>query len=297
MADDGSVETGNPVANTPEQDAVAAAPDQAAVEVAPGATDWADSEYHDYIAGKGWGSADDVLKSYASLEKVYSSSDKMAAPIDGEDILSWDGWDRLGVPAESSSYSMRIPEGFENGYDQNLAADMRELFHEAKLTPEQAELLHDKFVERAMGTATTQMTNGQAEVDAWDKQLHEKYGNAYDERIAAGRRAVIEFGGEELANWLTETGAGNHPMLVDAFVEAGMKIGETGQFKEGRNANFGITPQDAKDEISALRANPALMDKSHAEYQKLNDRLTQLYEHAYPSDGQGSDIVVTIGQP
>ena len=290
MADDGSVDTGNPVA-TPEQDAAAAAaPDLSAKSV-----DWAGEDYREYVAGKGWGSADDVLKSYASLEKVYSSSDKMAAPVEGEDILAWDGWARLGVPAESKSYAMNVPEGFENGYDQTLANDMREVFHEAKLTPAQAEILHGKFVERAMGEAKSGITDSQEQIGAWDKALREKYGSAYNERVAAGRAAVAEFGGEDLAQWLTDSGAGNHPLVVDAFVKAGMALGETGQLKEGANTSFGVTPEDAQKEIAQIRTQPALTDKFDPEYQKLNDRLTALYEHAFPSDGTDSNIVVTVG--
>jgi hypothetical protein len=94
---------------------------------------------------------------------------------------------------------------------------------------------------------------------------------------------------------MDETGLGNNPAVIRAFVKAGMQLGQAGQFKEGNSGSFGITPADAQAEIASLRAHPALTDTNHAEYKVMNEKLTKLYELAYPDDGSNLNVVATVG--
>ncbi len=282
MTEDGSVIAGNPEDNLEPQNNPPA-----------GNENWAGADYQELVTAKGWSGPDDVLQSYVNLEKAVGA-DKVALPAADTDILAWDGWEKLGVPVDAANYEMKAPEGY-NAYDQTLADDMRGLFHEAKLTPAQATMLHDRFVERQMGQTQSAINQGTQQVETWDREVREKYGDAYNERINAAKQAVAQFGGDDLAQWLTDTGAGNHPVVIDAFAQAGMALGQTGQFKDGPPAGFGITPADAKDQIAALRANPALTDKTHPEHAVLNQKLTDLYQAAHPDDGTGSNVVATVG--
>ncbi len=276
MADEGSALAGNPE-DIPGGDG------------GDGAS-WAGNEYQDLITAKGWGGVDDALKSYVNLESTVGG-DKITLPVDGADIAEWDGWEKLGVPAEATDYKMDAPQGY-NGYDTGLADDMRVMFHDAKLQPWQVEKLHDGFVERAMGQTQNAIKDSETKLSEWDTEIKAKYGTAYDERIAAGNQAVAQFGGDDLKQWLVDTGAGRNPVVIDAFVRAGMALGQSGQFKDGAPAGFGTTPQDAKDQIATLRANPALIDKAHPEYGVLNEKLEQLHKAAF-----GEDVVLTVGQP
>lgn len=287
----GSVPAGNPenvVSNEP-----ALAPDTGA-----GISDgWANAQYDEVVAAKGWSSPDDVLQSYQDLERSYHQNigvDKVALPEEGSNFQEWEGWSQIGWPEDASNYALAAPEGFSEQYDQGLSDDMRQVFHDARLTPDQATLIHDKYVERFSNNAAQTSQNAQHQQDQWLGELQDKYGTAYEERIAVAQGAVREFGNDNLVNLLNETGLGSHPDVVDAFVQAGMALAESGQFKEGDSGRFGMTPADAKAEIASIRGNPNLVDKSHPEYKVLNDRLTDLYEFAYPND-RNSNIVATVG--
>jgi hypothetical protein len=287
MSDEaGSADAGNPDAGqgnpVPENNDAAAAPQN-----------WADAQYDEVIAAKGWDGADDVLQSYANLESMVGA-DKVVLPAADTSILDWEGWGALGVPDDAADYKLAAPDGMAN-YDENLSNDMRSIFHEAKLTPEQAQFVHDKYVERFGNQVDMNSAAQTQQLESWDKELHQEYGVAFDERIAAARMAVREFGGQELADFMDETGMGSHPLVVRTFVKAGMALGQHGQFKEGSSNSFGVTPADAKAQIAALRANPALMDSKHPEHKVMNEKLTSLYELANPDDGSGSNIVATVG--
>jgi len=254
---------------------------------------WAGAQYDEVIQAKGWSNPDDVLQSYVNLEKAVGA-DKVALPAADSNIFEWDGWQALGVPDQADAYALAAPEGMGD-YDQTLSDDMRQIFHDARLTPQQAQFIHDKYVERYAHQADMSTADNQVQIQAWDREIRQEYGSAYEERIAAARNAVREFGGDNLATLMDETGLGNNPEMIRAFVRIGMQLGQGGQFKEGTQGGFGITPADAQEQIAAIRANPALTDSSHPEYKVLNDKLTRLYELAYPPSSDGSHVVSTVG--
>lgn len=238
-------------------------------------------DYQEIIDAKNWQSAGDVLKSYANLEKAVGA-DKVVLPNPDSDLLEWEGWEKLGTPSDSTDYAMASPDGFE-AYDSDLSDDMRSVFHSAKLTPVQAQMIHDKFVERMMSSAETAQHVTADQQNQWVETLQKEYGTAFEERISAANRALREYGGDELAPILKAAGLESHPVVVRAFVRAGLAMGHGPQLKDAESSGqFGTTPDAAKEEISKLRANPSLYDKSHAEYKVLNDRLTRLTQQAFP---------------
>jgi hypothetical protein len=259
---EGSVETGNPEWDTGLDD------------------------YRETIDAKGWKSAGDVLQSYQNLEKAVGA-DKVVLPSAEDNILEWDGWEKLGTPQDAADYAMAAPDGFEH-YDTGLSDKMRQTFHEAKLTPAQAQHIHDKFVEGMMGNVETAQHSATDQQGQWETELKKEYGTAFDERIAAGKRALREYGGEEIGKILDQAGLGSNPVIVRAFVNAGLAMGHGPQLKDSESSGqFGTTPDAAKEQIAEIRANPALYDVSHAEYKVLNERLTRLTQQAYPEAPAG----------
>lgn len=267
---EGSVqETGNPVDN----------------DSVDGGNEWRNGldEFSEVIDSKGWKNNNDVLKSYVNLEKAVGA-DKVVLPQKDSDILQWEGWEKLGVPETSEQYAMNQPDNFES-YDSNLSNDMRETFHQAKLTPQQAQFIHDKYVERMSNTFNESVQSQQDQAIDWENSLKKEYGRAFDERIEAARLAVREYGTPELQKALDESGLGSHPELVKAFSKVGMSLGKGPQFKDAESSGqFGITPDMAKEQIAQVRNNPGLYDQSHPEFKLLNEKLTKLTELAYGNE-------------
>ncbi len=241
-------------------------------------------DYRETIEAKGWKSSADLMKSYVHLEKAVGA-DKVALPAADSNILEWEGWSKLGTPEDAADYSMGAPEGFD-AYDAGLSDDMRAAFHEARLTPAQAQFIHDKFVERMIGQhgdAADAFADTQA---AGEADLKKEFGTAFDDRVAAAKRGIAEYGGDALADALVNAGLGSNPAVIRAFATIGMQLKQSGQFKDGEGSGqFGTTPEAAKEEIAKIRANPALMDESHPENKVLKDRLTRLTQMAFPDAG------------
>ena len=257
------------------------------------AVDWTQGldDYKDVIEAKGWKGANDVLKSYVNLEKQVGA-DKVVLPTEGSNLSEWEGWSKLGTPEKAEDYQLAQPEGFD-GYNQDLSTWFREAAHEMKLPAQMAQGLHDRFVENQINLAKAQEVELQDQTSQWESELQNEYGTAYDARIEAAQRAVREYGSPELRQVLKDTGLGSNPHIVRAFVKMGMTLGSGPQFKEGESSGaFGTTPEMAKEQIAAIRANPAFWDASHPENKPLKAKMQRLSELAHGTDAVAQNISV-----
>lgn len=94
-----------------------------------------------YVASKGWRSPDDILGSYRNLERHNSSrqdSNKSGQQSNGFD-------DTVKSPAD---YKFQKPADFPQNavYDGNFAEAFKSWAYEAKLSPQAAQTIHDKYV-------------------------------------------------------------------------------------------------------------------------------------------------------
>lgn len=246
-----------------------------------------DEEVVAHLGNKGYVDLPAFAKGYMELERAVGA-DKIVAPAADSDPLEWDGWSKLGTPDDAADYQMAAPEGFEQ-YDEGLATDMRALFHKAKLTPAQASVLHDGYVERMGNTFAETATEVANRQDSEVAELRQELGSAFDERIAGAKSIVTEYGGEDVQQALRDAGLDSNPALVRMFSKIRMAFGAGPQFKDGESSGrFGTTPEMAREEIAKIRSHPGLHDSTHAENKALNDKLTRLTEMAY-----GKEVLFT----
>lgn len=129
---------------------------------------------------------------------------------------------------ENASYAdFEMPDGLE--LDTSLAD---------AFSPKMKELGLDQ--EQAQGLATTMaewvQANNQSQQDAYSQQLtdwrteaendKEYGGDNYEKSVKIANLAITAYGGEALKQALDDTGMGNHPELIRAFVNAGKLIQE-----------------------------------------------------------------------
>ena len=241
------------------------------------------TDYDDLVSAKGWTGPGDVLSSYVNLEKAVGA-DKIVMPSADSDLSQWEGWARLGTPAEASGYDLAAPEGFEQ-YDQGLSDWFREAAHSMNMPAAMAQGMHDKFVENMSGQFADQGQQSQMQQETWESELKQEFGTAFDERVSAARSAIREFGSPELQQALDSSGLGSNPDVVKAFAKVGMALGKGPQFKDAEGSGqFGTTPDMAKEQIATLRSNPGLYDQGHPEHKLLNEKLTRLSQLAYGTE-------------
>ena len=270
---EGSVETGNPEVGVTQ--------------------DWTAGldEYSDTIEAKGWSGTADVLKSYVNLERQVGA-DKVVLPAEGSELSEWEGWSKLGTPETADEYQLASPEGFE-AYSEDLSNWFRNAAFEMKLPKTMAQGLHDRFIENFI--SQNQMAENER-IDkrkSWENELHQEYGSAFDQRVEAGKRALREYGSPEVHRILEETGLGSNPDFVRMFVKMGMSLGSGPQFKEGQTqGQFGTTPDQALEQMAAIRNHPGYFDPSHAEHKALKAKMNRLSELAYGEEDATANISV-----
>lgn len=152
------------------------------------------------VEAKQWKSADDAIKSYRDLE-AHSSK---ALHVPGADATAED-WNafygKLGRPESPDMYELKlnteaVPQDFP--YDEKSAIEFRTWAHEAGLTPQQAQYLHDKFVGQQAGVFTSTLEQrGKAEGDA-HRAITAQWGDpdtdGYKHNLEYTSRAISQLG-------------------------------------------------------------------------------------------------------
>lgn len=152
-----------------------------------------------------------------------------------------DGQD--GREVEIDLTSIEMPEGFE--LDTALAEQAAPVFKELGLDQKQAEGLVQFFAQTRLNevqSATEALTARQEE---WRGAIKSEWGSNYDSNIAVAAKAVA-LGGDELRQALDETGAGDHPAVVNFFHKVGQQLSEDGFAGEGDKPAPSKTPLEKR---------------------------------------------------
>lgn len=215
---------------------------------------WFDDTYKDLVADKGWKTPNDAIQSYAALLPLIGR-DKLPLPAGPDDAEGWDRvYDRLGRPATPADYKFQLPEGDAGEF----AAAMAPLFHKARLTQQQLDVLAPAWNEYVAATTRARDDARAAEDRAAIGSLQKEWGAEYDRNVELARRAARAFAGQDNDGGLDELErALGTSGMVKLFARIGQGFGLGGL--EGGVPQGGQMdgPAAAKAEIARLVADPA----------------------------------------
>lgn len=126
-------------------------------------------------------------------------------------------------------YEFKAGEGVE--LDTEALKDFEPVARDLNLTNEQAQKLVDAYPKILAGVQQRQAEAWQKQTDDWaasvkaDKEIG---GDKLTANLSAAQRALDQFGGPALKEYLDSTGLGNHPELVKTFVKIGKAMSEDG---------------------------------------------------------------------
>lgn len=112
---------------------------------------------------------------------------------------------------------------------------------ELKLSQEAAQRLADLQV-KALGKQAEQMANVRAQWLEQTKTDKEFGGEALAENLGVAKKAMEAFATPQLRQLLNESGLGNHPEIVRAFVRVGKAISEDGRVVTGSKSGIPADP-------------------------------------------------------
>ena len=136
-----------------------------------------DAGNRDLVTKKGWdksNSPDAVITSYRELEgrlgKAIIVPDANAPREDYDKVYT-----ALGKPKTPGDYAFKIPQGVSEKfpYDDAFATDYKNWSYEADLSSRQAQLIHDRFVQRSA-----------KQMDAMNDAMLRKVGTAHQEILS-----------------------------------------------------------------------------------------------------------------
>lgn len=236
-----------------------------------------DGDLKGYVQNKGWKDPVELANGYRNLEKLLGT-EKVPLPKGAEDKEGWARvYDALGRPKSADDYGLAVPEGGSPDFAKAAASK----FHELGLSKSQAEALAGWYNEQAqaqMGSAQ-QATAAKVEQDL--QALKGEWGGAYEENIELGRRAAREFGLDASKLEALENAFGTGEMLK-FMSRIGRGLTEH-TFEGGRSATgFGMTPEAARQRISALREDRDFTGKYLAGNADAKAEMEKLMRLAYP---------------
>lgn len=253
---------------------LADAPDAAMPEEHLSTTDQLDSNWlssldddsAEFVRTKGWEDLDAVVRSYQNLESMLGSDRvgrTLTLPKDEADAEAYaEIYDRLGRPEAASDYALEVPDNM--AIDEPMMDWYREAAHTAGLSARQASALFDAWNGMAVQRVASIDQDTQAAQDQGIEALREKWGGAFDRKVAVARQAARRFGGEQSAALEDALGrAGVTEFLAgigEAVSEDALPAGE------GRNS-FGLSPDEARANYEQRKRDPgfiaALQDAAH----------------------------------
>lgn len=225
-------------------------------------------------------SVDDLAKSYVHLNKLMG---KKITDMSPEEINQVYG--KLGKPENADGYELPT-EGLEGAILPDMDKWYKEVAHKHNLTKEQARGIFEEYVQMSQGLVqnqTAQLTQAREEAIT---ALKKEFGTAFENRLEVAKKAVNEFGGDELKTYLNETGLGNDPRLIKAFAKIGAELLEDRMISDKAAHVMGVTPDEAKRQISMKMADnefkSAYLSRMHPGHKEAVAEMTRLQELAHP---------------
>ena len=259
-----------------------AAPAPGDAAPAPAAGAWfdgiEDADLRGYVQNKGWSSPRDVADGYRNLEKLLGG-EKLPMPKGTEDTEGWSRvYDALGRPKESGAYKVPLLDGA----DPSIAGQVQAKFHELGLSESQGNALAEWWHGQQTATLQGMVTQSAQQSEADLVALKTEWGGAYDENLEFGRRAAREYGLDQGSLSKIEQALGTGDM-VRLLARIGRAQGEA-KFEGGGAGNnpFGMTPDAARQRISALQHDQAWANKYIGGDADAQAEMARLMRLAYP---------------
>lgn len=184
-------------------------------------------------------------------------------------------WNRMGRPESADKYELEVPDG--SPLDKDATSAFLAHMHKAgPFTGPMAKAAMDwyagyaKQVGEQVGQADAQARTGA------EASLKAEWGDAYKQNLDAAAQAAIRFGGEDYKKYLDESGMGNDPRSMKAWLkvaEAGREAGPPPK-DPGRDQAGGLmTPASARAELAKMEGDKVIMAALH----NANDAQHEFY--------------------
>lgn len=243
----------------------------------------------EYIPAKFWDKdrrapkIEDMGRSYQNLEKLLGR-EKVPVPTGDDDDEGWNRWyAAMGRPEAPDKYEFKRPDlPTDLPYDEDTEKAFREWAHKNGLNKRQANNLYDAFVKTQVERHAAYHDHQKQSRAKIEMDLRREYGNGYDGKVGLAKTAIRQFADPDYLAWLDESGMGNDPRMIRAWIKVGEKM--TGDTQLRGKPTPEAQPADLDRAIADFREKykDALWNKDHPNHDMRNKELRKLYETRFP---------------
>ena len=233
---------------------------------------WRDTLPDDLKADKSLESFKDVAglaKSFIETKKMVGARSAVpGADAKPEDVAAFRK--ALGVPDAPEGYALKRPEiAAVLGWDDKAEAGFKAAAHKAGMTPVAAQAAVDYYASMLQ----TQHDAARAMEREAGAALRTQWGANYDANLGIANRALSQYGGDDLVEFLHTSKLGADPRMVQAWAKVGADLMESG-FIRGENIGR-VSDEEADTKVRELNAELSKVDPSSDRASQIIDQIVQ----------------------
>lgn len=228
-----------------------------------------------------------LAKSYVHAQRQLGA-DKIVVPSKHASEEDWNAvFSKLGKPETLEQYELKPLEG--NTTDDEVFSKFKEIAYANNLLPQQAQKVYDWYNSLAGEMVEKQRIENEGLYNEQLQGLKQEWGDGFTDKVQLAQGAVLHVGGEDLKNYMNESGLGNDVTLIKAFAKVAEVLGED-KFQDGRIFTGGYTVEDSKQKVEEVMGdvNNPYFDRKHPGHAAAVKEMSTHFENinrAKPKSG------------
>ena len=228
-------------------------------------------------------SIEDLAKSYSHAARL-TGMDKnsiVAVPKDDNQEAWGKVWDKMGRPSEVKGYEV---EQYKDSIPPEVLGVYAEIAHQNGVSKKAFGAMIGHLVEESKKGEEVLRQQQEQQVSAWQNEVKQEFGAAYDQKIGFAQKAVENFGLTDIVKENVQFF--EHPSIIKALAAIGEKTSEGLVLGNGDVSHGKLGPNEAMMEIARFQADKdiskALMDRNHPQHEFYMKKRSELFKAAYP---------------
>lgn len=247
----------------------------------------------EYIPSKYWDPTtkspklEDLGRGYQNLEKLLGR-EKVPVPTADDDAEGWERWYAAsGRPEAPDKYEFKRPEKLPDGldYDEDTEKEFRQWAHINGLNKKQAGALYEGFVKRQVDRQQAYQVHQQQARATVEADMRREFGAQYEGALANAKAAMAKFADPDYLRYLDESGRGNDPREIRAWIRVGREMAGSTKLKGAPAVE--TNPADIDKAIADFRSkhSDALYKREHPDHDVRVKEYNKLFQMRFPEVG------------
>lgn len=228
---------------------------------------------------KSWQGLSNIKDPSDAISQLYNAQkligvDKLAKPQDNWTDKQWgDFYGKLGRPESPDKYEFQLDEKLSASVDKEQLEEFKTAFHEAGLTPKQAEKIVSTYLQKESARNESYQQEMQKQQQGALNELLIEWGDHSEANTQMAKMALKKFGDEGITKLLNETGLHAHPTMLRFFHKLAGSIQESGAI--GNSGGMVNSAAGAKMTLSQKMQDATWVDALVNPQNPNHDRVVQ----------------------